>query len=62
MSLDEIRAKRRRNEEAQDDLLASRKKFDYQIDDAREAYHKDRQLKESVLAYFYGEPEQCKGP
>ncbi|MGX7417198.1 hypothetical protein ACWOFR_00185 [Carnobacterium gallinarum] len=58
MDLNEIRAKRRRNEEAQDDLFVSRKKFDYHTDETRQAYVQNKLLKEDVLEYFYGEPEQ----
>ncbi|MBP1047976.1 hypothetical protein I6N96_16925 [Enterococcus sp. BWM-S5] len=58
MRLDEIRLKRRKNEEAQDELLLSRKKFEFQQDEIRQTYFHNRQLKEEVLEYFYGEPEQ----
>lgn len=58
MSVEEIQVKIRCNEEAQDELSLSQKEFAYQIDETRQAYIRDRQLKEEVLDYFYGEPEQ----
>lgn len=58
MKLEEIRSKRKRNEEAQDELLLNRKKFEYQQDEIQQSYIQDRQNKEAVLEYFYGESEQ----